>query len=673
MIGLPLPSENRIVQNLVSQYLPTAIATLIEPLWIMINRLFCVLQPLEQMRGPRAATRQILTLKYGSIPPQLTLFKAARAGHFLLAAVCAMSLLANLLATAFAGLFFSTTLTLPRSAPFSPPFEAKFVHINGSSGPPILELLFQISDELDISGAYQGSTGESHFLVAESNLTRNTSLPSWTDEKAAYLPFKDSKPTTLTTGSIYQAHTKYFVAEPRCKPLVFDQDYHMHLWTSLNNEWNQIFNVTVASRDGGQATCFGTSGNQFATNYGKTSRWHSQYGATLCRDGKTGAEMAITLEADRDATEEEKAICRSAVAIGWLRATHNYCQGPLDGSSFRRRQEIITDPSYHPKPYYPGFEDAASNNTFVVLCQPEIRIGDANVLVDEAGVLTEPAKDFAADPDQAPQALEKYFSNGAAELISQSNLFIFHTLQPLWHNDTFASEFIHYFVNRAEGSLRLTDPTKPLPTFADVEAPMNMAYTRLFAIWLSVNRELLFVPANNTTTAQVSGTIITPEKRLLFVTPLFVISECILSIYVVVSLIVYLRRPGRYLARMPTTIAAIIALFASSAAVKDLRGTAHMTNKEREKYLGNLGCKYGYGSYVGGDDGVVHVGIEKMPFVQYLKEVSFAGSKAGRGIKSGRDSAASSSTGTRYVNVPLDDLETDGSHRDSSPSPNSIV
>jgi hypothetical protein len=637
----------------------------------MVNRLFCVLQPMEQMRGPRAATSQIITLNYGSLPPQLTLFKAAQSGHFLLAVVCAMSLLANLLATAFAGLFFSATLSLPKPALFSPPFEAKFVHINGSSGPPIMENPLALLDGTEISGAYQESTGESHFLLAESNLTRNTSLPSWTDEKAIYASFKYSEPFNLATESSYQARTKYFAVEPRCKPLIFDQDYHMHLWTNGFSESNQVFNVTVVSLSGSQATCYGTEGNQFATYYGQDSRRVGQYNAPLCRDGKVGAEIATTLQADRDASGEEKALCRSAVAIGWIRATHHYCDTPSNGY-FRRRQ-IMTDPKVQPKSYFPGFEDAASNNTFVMLCQPEIRVGDATVLVDQSGVLKEPAKDFIADQDQSPQALDKYFTNGAAELISQSNLFIFRTLRPLWHNDTFASEFIHYFINRAEGSLRLTDPSSPLPTFADVEAPMNKAYSRLFAIWLGVNRELLFVPANNTTTPQVSGTIITSEERLLFVTPLFVISECILGIYVVVSLIVYLRRPGRYLARMPTTIAAIIALFASSAAVKDLRGTARMTNKEREKYLEGLGCRYGYGSYVGGDDGVVHVGIEKMPFVQYLKEVSFVGSMAGKGLKRGRDSAASTGTDTNYVNVPLDDLDVGGSRRSVSPLSDSRV
>jgi hypothetical protein len=93
-----------------------------------------------------------------------------------------------------------------------------------------------------------------------------------------------------------------------------------------------------------------------------------------------------------------------------------------------------------------------------------------------------------------------------------------------------------------------------------------------------------------------------------------------------------LRCPGRYLARMPTSIAAVIALFAASAAVKDLQGTSNMTSRERGKYLNDTGCIYGYGSYVGGD-GSVHVGIEKVPFVRKMKETRFEHSRADREMR----------------------------------------
>jgi hypothetical protein len=300
-----------------------------------------------------------------------------------------------------------------------------------------------------------------------------------------------------------------------------------------------------------------------------------------------------------------------------------------------------------------------------MVCQPEIRIGDATVSVDSTGVLTEPATNITAVNNPDSQALNEYFSNGVANLTTVSNFYIFQSLISTWHSTTFASEFIHYFINKAASSARLTDPKEPPPTFADVEAPMNEAYSQLFAIWLSVNRERLFQAAiNTTTTSPIPGTITTPKERLMFVTPLFIISETIIAIYILVSITVYIRRPGRYLARLPTSIAAVIALFASSAAVKDLRGTSHMMNKERDKYLRDLDCKYGYGSFVGGD-GSVHVGIEKMPFVRYMKEVRFDGSRAARDTRrkkegeeeTGQATSVSSARATRgYASVPQTDI-----------------
>ena len=612
----------------------------------MINRLLCVLQPLEQLRGLGAAAQQSITLRYGSLPPQLTLIKAARSSHFLLATVCGMSLLANLLATAFAGLFFRTTLSLPYSTSLLPPFEPKFVNVNGTSGPPITTSPYY-DNPIEASGAYRKSMGETHFLLSESNLTRNTSLPSWTDENAMYLPFRTSEHNmTLTTDLEYQARTRYFTAEPRCRPLSFGKDYHMHLWPFAKEDSLNSFNVTVLSSNGTQTTCYGADKNEFINGYGLFSKWRMEAtGGMSCRNGKTAAEMTTTLKSHPNATEYEQEICRSAVVVGWMRATQRYCDR--------------TPPADFEAPSFGGFEDATSKNNFFMLCQPEIRIGEATVLVGSDGVLKERAREFTVDNDQSPQALDQYFSNGATNMISQSNLFIFRTLKPWWHNDTFASEFMHYFVNRADGSTRLTDPNEPLPTFEDVEDSMNKAYARLFAIWLGVNKELLFLPATNTT-AEIPGSIIKREERLFFVMPLFVIAQVILCTYIIVSIIVFFYRPGRYLPRMPTSIAAVIALFSSSAALKDLQGTSSLTNKEREKYLKDLGCEYGYGSYVGSDGGV-HVGIEKAPFVTYMDKFSFAGSRADQETIRRRNVQSSSAsrikTTVEYTNIPLEDLE----------------
>jgi hypothetical protein len=203
-------------------------------------------------------------------------------------------------------------------------------------------------------------------------------------------------------------------------------------------------------------------------------------------------------------------------------------------------------------------------------------------------------------------------------------------------------------MNRAAGKLRLTDPSQPLPRFENVEQPMRMACRQLFAIWLVVNKELLFRPLSDAA-ANVTSTIILFEERLLFNTSLFIISEIILSIYVTMLMVIHLRRPGRYLARMPTSIAAVIALFAASVAVKNLQGTSNMNSRERDKYLNDLGCTYGYGSYVEGDE-IVHVGIEKVPFVRKMKETRFEYSRADRKMrKRAAKVGGKGNVGVRYI------------------------
>lgn len=119
--GLPLPSTNNFVQNILENYIPTAIATLIEPLWVLINRLLCLLQPIEELQKCKAKAQDCMDLNYSSSPPQLVTFKALRARHIVLAAVCSEALLANILSIAFTDLFHHSvipTLKSVRTAAF---------------------------------------------------------------------------------------------------------------------------------------------------------------------------------------------------------------------------------------------------------------------------------------------------------------------------------------------------------------------------------------------------------------------------------------------------------------------------------------------------------------------------------------------------------------------------
>lgn len=77
-----------------------------------MNRLLCLLQPIQELQSCKAKAKDSVDLNYSSLPPQLVLFKALRARHFVLAAVCSMALLANVLSVAFAGLFHHDTVSV---------------------------------------------------------------------------------------------------------------------------------------------------------------------------------------------------------------------------------------------------------------------------------------------------------------------------------------------------------------------------------------------------------------------------------------------------------------------------------------------------------------------------------------------------------------------------------
>jgi hypothetical protein len=147
----------------VENYIPTVIATLIEPVWVMLNRLLCVLQPFEELRRGNAAASNFIELDYSSLPPQLVIFKALRKKHVALAVVCVMALLANVLAVGFGAMFneMQTLVAVPQN--FTQPCQALFRDIDPTVGP------------WNVSAAVGG--GWDQFYIAMSNLTAMTTMP----------------------------------------------------------------------------------------------------------------------------------------------------------------------------------------------------------------------------------------------------------------------------------------------------------------------------------------------------------------------------------------------------------------------------------------------------------------------------------------------------------------
>jgi hypothetical protein len=213
------------------------------------------------------------------------------------------------------------------------------------------------------------------------------------------------------------------------------------------------------------------------------------------------------------------------------------------------------------------------------------------------------------------------FENGPSNLFAQSNRYIFTSNRVPWHNDSFPTDFFNYFLERSANDSRFLNPKTSAPSWDDIQAPLKKTYASLFAIWLGTNKDRLLVPrSKNTNDMSVSWRVVT-EERIFISTPLFGIALGILCTYALVACMVYIRRPGEYLARLPTNLASVIPLFAGSTAVQGMGGISGLQKKARAEHFEKLHYRYGYGSYIG-IDGRVHVGIDKTPFVRPWKRIN---------------------------------------------------
>ncbi|KAJ9659540.1 hypothetical protein H2201_007289 [Coniosporium apollinis] len=295
--GLPLPSESRFIRQLVQNYIPTAIATLIEPIWVVLNRLLCVLQPFEELRKGKARASKAITVDYTSLPPQLVFLKAFKARHFVLGSVCCMALLANLLAVAFSGLFNEDTVSIPHAATFSAPFA------------PLLD-----SRMLNNTLANINRTFTDHFNVAMSNLTAGTPMPAWTDERRLYLPFNQTAETDGTWQ--YQAVSRTYGLDLECQPLMSAGENSVSMSLSAN-ALLASFDVSIASKDPLREPCNANN-------------------VTLKLWGVANSIAAL---------EVTSFVCPEYVMTGWLRANATRVEG------YTNTDDDISNVTFHSLDY----------------------------------------------------------------------------------------------------------------------------------------------------------------------------------------------------------------------------------------------------------------------------------------------------------------------------------
>ncbi|KAI4255043.1 MAG: hypothetical protein L6R42_006936 [Xanthoria sp. 1 TBL-2021] len=556
--GLPVPSNHTAVNKLVLNYVLVMFATVLEPFWLLLNRQLCVLQPFEELRQANAPASRSLKLKYTSLPPQMNIWNAFRAKHYVLGAVCAIGLSANLLAISLNGLL---------QIEFFPMADQTY--------------LPRRYEEIFAQNQVRIKSGSDYQYVAKANLSDGVSLPPWTTSETFFVPFDvKAKSKYGSVGSI-QASTRGFSIRPKCERAKFND-------TALVTGRPNSFFTEQRTPSGGTVFCGGA-----ATPFGGQNNTNAALEVLVQLqpvDLTKSDTPAIEAVFDLNATEEETRTCRSIVVAGFLRANLTVS---INDAKTDNSKEAPT----------PEIQRINSLSSLWMMCKSSIATAPYKVTVVPSGHV----ESYVAIGPELKDPVDS-FSNGT----SPTSLIISATWVlargqdtiPYWHNDTFVDTWFAYFIKHLSNSTMFVDPEQPVPVFEQVVPYVEDLYARLFAIVLSLNQGWL---AEAKPVSTIPGVLFVSSQRVFVSRPMFVITVVLLVANMAVAILHWTRRPKKMLPTMPYTIGSILAMIHASGLKREAR------NQEDWK----KDWKFGYGRFVG-TDGKPHVGIERRPFVQPL-------------------------------------------------------
>ena len=165
---------------------------------MLLNRMLCLLQPFEQLRRCGTRAKNTLDLRYSSLPPQLTIWRAFRARHYLLVLVGVTALSSNILAVALGGLFNTAITDFNLQAGVSPAWQPQI-----NSSPAI------ITEDPPVSYF-------DHFYLTNTNISNHTQLPAWTTKDTSFLPISLKNDTNMDGKQYYNLKTDGFGVRTNC-------------------------------------------------------------------------------------------------------------------------------------------------------------------------------------------------------------------------------------------------------------------------------------------------------------------------------------------------------------------------------------------------------------------------------------------------------------------------
>ncbi|KAL9093626.1 MAG: hypothetical protein Q9159_000155 [Coniocarpon cinnabarinum] len=535
--GLPQPSQSSFVRQLLLSYLPTAYATLMEPVWVMLVRDLSVLQPFLALFGCGATAQQSLTCTFTAVPAQFSIFEALRRRRLLLAILGLMTLTSNVLSVVMSGLFETRLTTYTSKRDYNIQFEPLI------QSPPVLAYNF-------VTNQHRSNSDYDYFYLLDQSIDPLHEFPSWTSTDFYFLPFDldNSSLSNSTESASHEAQTTGFGMQPMCTSSNINISMTEMSWFDFSLQMDPSIALSKGahahSPDGDRCQ----SGGELDF-YSGTPEDIQQ--AFMTENGTTSERLAAeaTFQVNSGSINREQnqtAACNRYFATIWFRTN----PAPYEGTLLMPRN------GSHPAIATPALS-----------CTTTLRVANFSVHVDLSGKVLNSTQltPFAADPGS-------HFSNS-------SDVSLYEQMSAHWL-----------------GSDDIVNPAKPLPDPNVVAPQVEEVMRRFFPIYLSLNKQVLKA-VDQAANESVAGVILEPVQRVFFAPHAFEIAITILGVQLLAVVLVMVRRPRRMLPRMPTTIMAVVSYVRHSTLLSDIlsgRRTLEEIEKDRE-------TKYAYGVFTGTD------------------------------------------------------------------------
>lgn len=273
----------------------------------------------------------------------------------------------------------------------------------------------------------------------------------------------------------------------------------------------------------------------------------------------------------------------------------------------------------------PG-QNRTTESSFIA-CRPGVQFARFNITVGPLGHVLSSNQTSPFTLDEKEVFMGQNAS--AAEFNREMGYSMTETLFTLnWHNASFTGDWLNHLIttkskNAKPGTLEssrnftlLMDPLSPLPNMTAMATTTSEVYNLLFSVVFSLNAKKMF--SKSTSPVPITVEIRMPVTRLFVSLIMFRLSLAIVIIHFCTAVAYYIFRPARFLTRMPTSIASMIAYVSSSRALDDFIPSS---NRAAFRSADGNEQRYGYGRFIG-RDGKTHVGIERMRYVIPLESVN---------------------------------------------------